>query len=120
MNLILDVKILIASFFAESWISMYIIDEEFSFFAKSNNGIREFKRLFESKVKVDFGIYVEKRYYLLGYIHRDIRPAVVRKSRDNTITYRAWYYKGEPHRLWYPAIICGGYQQWWEHGRRIS
>ena len=106
MDIILDIKVLIASVDEEVWIKLYLYDDDFYEYACTNNGIRKF---------IDnFTYYVNNKTFLFDKLHSIYdKPAYT--SKNGT---KYWYYNGRVHRdddL--PAIICtNGTKKWYYNG----
>lgn len=106
INLIMDVKIYVASQHEKAWTRMVFFDEEFKIFAHTNEGIRQFIK--------QFTVIQDQRTYLLGYIHSvDDTPSLV----TNDIT--RWTCKGISHRANdLPAVIYkNGHNYWYNNGK---
>jgi hypothetical protein len=131
-NIILDIKYKIASFNSLAWYKLYLYDDEFNKYARTNTAIKEFILLFSKEEIIHIaggyfrtqmsilGIihsfndgpaieYMNKKvWYYAGLIHRDDdKPAIVRKN-DNGYS-NSWYKNGKMHRDDdKPALICSG------------
>ena len=109
MDLILDIKHLIASLNSEAWYWMFQLDNEFKIYAASTEGIREYKKI-HTHVSINEE-YTE--YKLFGKRHREDGPAFIHIHGT-----QSWYYKGELHRKNGPAIIWNdGSKSWYTHGK---
>jgi hypothetical protein len=110
MDLLLDIKTVIAAYDQEVWYLLYRYDQEFHDYAMTNRAISRFIELFTVKI-------VESNrteYRLLGKLHRcNDLPAMVYKDGDHI-----WRRRGLHHRDHdLPAIICSdGGQYWCQHG----
>jgi hypothetical protein len=133
MNLILDIKKLIAITDYETWLRLCMIDEEFDLYSRTDDGIRYFISVFwimdEYPDKEEHRIFdkyhsfydepalilfkngTTKVWYQNGVIHRgDDLPSVISNGE-----YNAWYKDGMRHRDDNkPAVMCSdGYKGWW-------
>lgn len=130
-DLILDIKIYIASFDEKVWIKLTLYDEEFKQYTITKTGINQFVNYFHYKINNDT--------YLFHCLHSiDDKPAVIRNyknewcyqnelHRENDLpaaiynnNAKAWYYYGKLHRENdLPAIIqSNGDKLWYYHGDR--
>lgn len=107
-DLIVDVKIYIASLDEEVWINMVFYDEKFKEYAFTKEGLKQFVDHFHQ--------VIINRTYLFGKLHsiNDL-PA---KVNDEGVKH--WYYNGKRHRENDLAAIIhvNGYQEWWYDGVR--
>lgn len=128
-NIVLDIKYKIASFNSLVWYKLYLYDDEFHKYARTNVAISEFIQLFAKKEIIHIkngysqiqtsilGIihslndepaieYSNKKlWYYGGLIHRDDdKPAIIMKN-SNGIS-NSWYKNGKKHRENKPALIC--------------
>lgn len=107
IDLILDVKIYIASFDENVWINMVLYDKEFKKYAYKKEGLKQFVAYF-TKV-------ADNQTRLLGRLHsiNDL-PA---HTNDGNLR---WYYNGNPHRENdLPACInVNGNMHWYYNGNR--
>ena len=133
MELILDIKILIASFYEETWINMVLCDDEFKSYAYTNKGAKKFISLFTEHDIEPSNINCTKLFGRKHSIYDE--PAAYGKD------YMAWYYQGQLHRdndlyamqeygsqFWYymgklhrdndlPACVNKKYQLWYYRGK---
>ena len=115
MDLIFDVKHLIASMDKEAWYWMVQLDNEFSAYASSINGICEYKKIHAEIIITENWT----EYRLFGKRHREDGPAIITHTKS-----QLWYYRGLLHRGngpvengHGPAIIrADGSQEWLVHG----
>jgi hypothetical protein len=105
MDLLLDIKTIIAAYDQEVWYLLYRHDQEFHDYAVTSHAISWFIELFTVKmVGLD---HIE--YRLLGHLHRRDLPAIFYADGD-----QAWYQRGAIHRdNDLPAVICANGDQWW-------
>lgn len=98
LDLILDVKIYIASFNQEAWVRMFLYDDEFYAYACTKEGCNKF---------VD-NFYDYENNKLFDKLH-SIGDKCIKINN-----YRAWYYGGCVHRdNDLPAIMYdNGFKQW--------
>lgn len=125
-NLILDIKILIASNTLASewewedspWYKLYCADEEFAEYARTDAGMRRFVMLFTVRREYEDDIFLHlsddivHETTLMRYIHSvNDEPAVIDET-DKT-----WYYKSQIHRGGdLPAVVSENWQTWYQHG----
>ena len=113
MNIIpLDAIIYIASFNELSWYKITQINEEFSKYSKTDDGIKKFISLFYKSLIEDKNIV----WRILSIIHSfDDKPAIIRADGM-----QAWYINGKLHRDGdKPACIwANGAQVWYINGNR--
>lgn len=122
-NLILDVKIMIASFHEDTWYHLYCYDEEFRKYSTKITSIQKFIELFTiRKVEMNEHYQIES-YYLFGKLHRNELPALIYTGNCHTIlednnfsvrsggiyrknySYQIWYQCGKVHKLNDYAVI---------------
>lgn len=103
MNLIFDVKYLIASINPDAWYWMVQIDNEFKKYACTKEGINEYKKI---HTKISIGKNCTT-YKLFGKLHREDGPAVISNEQQH------WYYNGKRHRENGPAMIVKNDKSWW-------
>lgn len=106
-DLILDIKIIIASYDDHVWYSMYKYDKEFTSYCKSSLGMKTYVQLFT---------YIKNNnteYYLFNKLHSNYdHPAQI-----DIYGIQWWYYHGTMHRENdQPAIICDSWKRWYIHG----
>jgi hypothetical protein len=133
MDLLLDIKTVIAAYDQEVWYLLYRHDQEFHDYAVTGRAISRFVELFTVKtVKLH-----STKYRLFGRLHRCGLPAVIRANgaqawyqrglchRGNDLPavttvygYKAWFLNGRRHRdNDRPAMVSSrGDQQWYQHG----
>ena len=86
MNIILDVKKIIASFNQETWIKLVLYDEEFNHYARTKDGIDKFVEYFH--------IVYNDNTFLFGELHSiNDKYALINNHGD-----KYWYYHGKEHR----------------------
>ena len=110
-DLVFDIKIFIASFDADAWFRLTLIDDEFKSYSCCPKGIKHFKQLFTQPIKFDDHI----EYKLLNRIHRDNDlPAIIYSNGT-----QEWYRNGRRHRNNdRPAVIySNGTQEWFQNGQ---
>jgi hypothetical protein len=134
MDLLLDIKTVIAAYDQEVWFILYKYDQEFHNYAVTDHAIRRFIELFTVKTAEPNST----EYQLLGKLHRCDLPAVI--CADG---YQAWYQRDRLHRCdlpavihadgtqcWYQRDLChrcdlpaaiymDGTQAWYQHGQRM-
>ena len=76
-ELILDVKILIASNDENLWYYFYRYDHEFNKYASTKCGKQTFINLFTVCTVEKTDEYTCEKYYLFGKLHRDTLPAII-------------------------------------------
>jgi hypothetical protein len=111
MDLILDIKTIIASYDREVWYRLYRYDPEFRAYAMTPHAIARFIELFTVKT-----VYPDlTEYRLFGKLHRRDLPAMVCRNGD-----QYWYWRGSCHRDddLPAAIHANGTQWWYQHGQR--
>ncbi len=109
MDILLEIKILIASFDQETWIKLIIWDENFRQFAYSEAGKWQFIDLF---TVISTNKY-HMQYTLFGKLHRNQLPAMIYTTGEFW-----WYYNGQLHRVDGPAIVYAhGGQIWYRNGQ---
>lgn len=133
MNLILDVKIVIASHDKDVWFKLMMIDEEFESYTYTQMGLQVYRDAFVTIEKLQF-----QTWYRLGdiskceypfndmtvwytlnpkgvqyklCIHRDFGPAVIRSDSQ------AWYQYDLLHRIDGPAVDNETQEMYYEYGR---
>ena len=108
MELILDVKLFIASIDEEVWIKLMLIDNNFNQYAFKEEGMNKFVEQFTKKK--------DNCTYLFGKLHsiNDL-PAKICTSGD-----KYWCYDGKIHRENdLPAVIyADGDKCWYYDGKR--
>ncbi len=110
MDLLIEIKILIASFKQETWIKLVIYDSGFCQYAYSRPGRKRFIDLFTViKLAERFTFYE-----LFGLIHRSDGPAV----RWLKGTWK-WYQNNKLHRDDGPAIIYSSGDQYWYQNNKL-
>lgn len=77
MDLILDVKVLIASHDEEVWFWLYMHDEEFEKFTHTIDAIKLYNKLFYMWCYEETSRYYTESYLLLGKLHRMDGPAFI-------------------------------------------
>ena len=108
MELILDVKILIASYHEDIWIKLVLLDEEFKQYAYKLQGVKQFVNLFTRIIR--------NQTTLFGKPHSiDDNPVDINKEQKE---YVQWFYSGKLHRdNDLPAIVYkNGTQSWYKNG----
>jgi hypothetical protein len=110
MDLILDIKTIIASYDQEVWYHLYRFDSEFHNYAASPRGISQFIELFT--VKTDGVLWIQ--YRLFGKLHHRDLPAIACLDGGE-----AWYLNGRLHRDndLPAATYANGDQFWYQHGQ---
>ncbi len=109
MDLLIEIKILIASFDQETWIKMVLYDNYFHKYAYSDIGRRQFIDLF-TVIKVNSNL---TSYTLFGKLHRDYLPAIIYRNGE-----RKWGQNGKVHRTDGPAVIyVNGGQCWCQNSK---
>lgn len=87
-NVILDIKIYMASFDQEAWIKMVLYDKEFKAYACTNIGMKKFIDIFH---QVKYSGALLKTTYLFGKkVNINNKAAVT-----STNGYEEWYYNNE-------------------------
>jgi hypothetical protein len=116
MDLVLDVKILIASCSEHVWYIMYRFDDEFRVYAKTEPARVLFVALF-TKCSRD-SVAPHAIYSLFGQFHREgDLPAVITRNS------RVWYRAGMRHRDDKPAYECDHshateqLHMWYQYGK---
>ena len=108
MELILDVKMYIASYDQETWIKMMLYDDEFHHYAYSDIGKKQFVN--------NFYQCINNLTYLFNKLHSiNDEPARIDYDGD-----KYWYYDGKIHRENdLPAVIdADGDKYWYYNGKR--
>lgn len=116
-ELLLDIKIIIASVSIKTWYILYQYDNEFKHYACSYEGIRNFIRLFATE-EIGNSMKISR---IFGKIHSiDDLPAITDTITGNQV----WYYDDKIHRKKYPAYIEYDFnnniikEEWYSHGMR--
>lgn len=118
-NIVLDIKYQIASFNSLAWYKLYLYDDEFNKYARTNTAIKEFIQLFAMKeiIHIKDG-YFQTQTSILGIVHSIYdEPAIEYQNR------KVWYYAGLIHRDDdKPAIVEKYYNglsnNWYKNGKR--
>lgn len=110
-DLILDIKVIIASYNKYVWYYLYKYDKEFRSYAISEAGKKKFVCLFTKYKKYPDG---EKQSLLFGELH-----SVYDKPAISTYDEKLWYYNGRLHRdNDKPASVTQyGDLAWFKHGK---
>ena len=110
MELILDVKILIASYDEDVWIKLVLLDEKFKQYAYKIQGIKQFVNLF-TKI-------IYNQTTLFGKPHSIYdQPVEINKEQKE---YIVWYYNGLMHRENdLPAVVYKSGTQYWYYNNSI-
>ncbi len=95
MDLLIEIKILIAAFDREAWIKLVLTDDRFREYAYTYAGRKQFIDLF---TVITIGECTT--YRLFDKLHRDDGPAIIHSTGK-----RNWYIQGKLHRDNGPAII---------------
>ncbi len=113
MDLLIEIKIIIASFDQEAWIKLVIWDDSFRQYAYSDNGRARFIELFTIvKTTRFYDASAIGSWEIFGTLHRELLPAML-DGRGNVL----WYRGGVQHREDGPAVITSdGSQLWYQHG----
>ncbi len=112
MDLILDIKILIASLNQDVWIKLVLYDDDFHKYAYTIAGRTRFIKLFAVIEVVKVG-NARIKHKLFGKKHRIGGPAIIWLNGR-----REWYRNGKSHRDDGPATIWpDGAQDWFRNGR---
>ncbi len=105
LGLLLDIKCHIASFDETTWYLMYRYDPEFAIYARSDVGIRLYKKKFNNMTITESN---DQEWRLCGKLHRECdengesQPALI--CDNGTIEY---YFGGMRHRNGdNPAVLC--------------
>ncbi len=104
MDLLLDIKILIASFDIDVWVKLAIYDDEFKQFACSAISVKQFIKLF-TMCEISSGV---RRYTLFNKLHRLDGPAVIKPCGS-----QIWYRNDFVHREEGPAVIFANGLIYW-------
>jgi hypothetical protein len=137
-NLILDVKIVIASLDEHVWYWFYRYDDEFKYYAKTK-GVNYFAQLFTVCTRENHEHYTMEQYYLLNKLHRVGSPAIIyqgkyypmiknnkfiisRKIRNYNMSvknYQVWCYNGKIHNTdkSKPSVVSNEYDAWYDKGK---
>ncbi len=109
MDLLLEIKILIAAFDQETWVKLVMYDNSFHKYAYTIYGRKQFIDLFT--VLTINNVYTV--YKLFGKRHRDDGPAAIYAYGA-----QCWYQNGKLHRDDLPAIIYpNGTRYWYQNGK---
>lgn len=109
-NTVLDIKYKIASFSSIAWYKLYLYDEEFREYARTNSAINEFVRLFALVEHIRSPmLYARVQTSMFGLIHSfNDEPAVVFNTGKKMWYHGGCIYRGNDE----PAII-------YENGTKI-
>lgn len=139
-TLILDVKVLIASYDEKIWYYFYRYDDEFKKYTCTSNGKKTFIDLFTVCVTEKNDDYQCDKFYLFNKLHHNTLPAIIyvgkwganiknnkfnieiNKIRSNNncpFHYQIWYYWGKVHNtnMLLPSIIADDFQAWYCKGK---
>ncbi len=113
MDLLIEIKILIASFDQGVWIKLVIYDDSFRQYAYSDGGRARFIELFTLIQIVSIPRIAEVRQWCLFHrLHRIDGPAEICDNGD-----QCWYRNGKLHRDNGPArVYANGTLSWHHHG----
>ncbi len=112
MDLILDIKILIARFDQETWIKWVLYDDVFHEYAYSPIGKRMFISEF-TKYQCDFDIGC-RTWKLFDKLHRNDGPSIIYSDGECT-----WYQNDQRHRIDGPAVIAANGNQYWYQNDKL-
>lgn len=135
-DLVLDIKVHIASFNQHVWLIMVLYDKEFYHYAQTIEGKKQFVDKFHRVKDYTTGHAI----FLFNYKHSiNDKPAeIIHNSqywcykdlphRDNDLPaiirsdgFEAWMINGQYHRENnLPAIMCNNKKEWWIHGKYIQ
>lgn len=108
-NLILDIKINIASKHHMIWYYMWLYDYNFKKYSLTQEGINDFLRYFHYTIKYN-GI---TKHYIFEKLNNILNlPSVITFNR------KEWYLNDKKHRLYGPAVIKGKYKEYWINGNK--
>ena len=117
-DLILDIKILIASFDEIAWYNLYRVDDEFRQYVRTEEGCARFIDLatIDEYECDEYGCYYtsKKIFGIIHYQHINDIPAVIYDEGT-----QAWYKNGKLHRERdLPALVnADGNQEWYKNGK---
>lgn len=140
-ELVLDVKVIIASYDEHIWYWLYRCDDEFKKYSKTKPAIILFTELFTFCDLQQNIFYQCERYYLLNKLHRVDGPAISYKGNcgakiiKNLFMIRYEYHAYHEYQIWYqndkihrrddlPALIRGIGQRdlleqcWYDMGKK--
>ncbi len=110
MDLLLEIKILIAAFDWETWVKLVLYDDRFHEYAYTPYCRKQFIDLFTVLTINDNCT----TYRLFGKLHRDNGPAIIYPDGE-----QKWYQNGNLHRDDGPAIIhSDGTQKWYHYDKQ--
>ncbi len=140
MDLLIEIKIIIASFDQEAWIKLVLYDSAFCEYAYTVRGKQLFIKLFTTmQVVISMPItHTVREWRIFDKLHRNDGPANIDENgnqywyqndqvhRDNgpAEVYASgtliWCQHGQYHRHDGPAMISvnGGYYEWYYNGKR--
>ncbi len=109
-NLILDIRILIASHCQYIWYQFYRRDPEFSQYAKTSVGIQQYRLHFGGPIIDEYNNQV---WRIFNKFHRENDlPAIIYHDKIET-----YYYNGKLHRdADQPAIVYHNRVEYYKHG----
>lgn len=135
MELVLDIKIIIASYNEKVWYWFYQHDDAFKKYSATKEAIHLFTTLFTKHYIEESNRFYRESYYLLGKLHRMngvafscsgycgiyINDGVLKTNYTNIYNkYEVWCENGLIHRDKLPAMIDydANEQVWYNHGKK--
>jgi hypothetical protein len=112
-----DIKVIIAQYSDEHvWYQLYRVDEQFTDYAKTEEGCRKFIELFTKRIQY-FNTFETRLFGKLHSIYD--QPARVNFV---IVSCEEWYYQDQRHRdNGNPAIINEvGNKEYWENGKFVA